>query len=1001
MTSDDPENSEFDEPKTSIEHGGRQEPDALDAGLAAAFASSVDHGDLVEAEAEPDLIGQLINNRFRLISKIGQGGMGTVWLAEQIEPVRRQVALKLVRHGRDSRLVLSRFEAERQALAILDHPNIAKVFDGGVTEFGLPFFVMELIRGTPITKYCDARKLSLPKRLELFADVCSAVQHAHQKGIIHRDIKPANVLVEDIDQRAVPKVIDFGVAKAIGFSLTEFEADTGWGMIVGTLEYMSPEQASQESSDIDTRTDIYSLGALLYELLAGVPPFRSSELARAGMWEMLRLIRESEPPRPSWKLSSSNSQASTAANRNTNSQGLVQMLRNDLDWIVMKAIEKDRNRRYETAASLGDDVRRYLANLPVTARPPSQWYQVKKFIRRNRGFVAAAGAVLAALVLGTVVSVYFAWKANESRRASDWSEQRALTREVEARQNLALAMEAVDRFCDQVADDPRLAQHDLQSLRRELLQKAVEFQESLLQSRGHSSDAELDIAHSQIRLARISLLTGDREKANDYFSKGIEKLRSLVAKQPLVTALHAELAIEQSRFGNLLQSSGVPDAAEKFLRDGVAEANKLQADPAPTPDANHDAKRAVIQTNHLLANFLIGHRPEVDFTQRLGEAESLLLTAAKLQTELVESDSNDRDAAILLAQIEMQIARIYLHGLNIRRFRETSPHLEHAKILLESKTATDVNGSTHDNLVQVLAMQARVRRLENNLLESEQGLKQAIQLATENSLRFPSVIGYRSRLGGLLNEFALLFALQKKWVDVKPAALESIDVWKIVLGLDPKNSVAIGGLGEAWGNLALAERNLELLPEALEHIGKSIELAESVIGGGSEWSRGSLGAAYELRSVWLFDDGKLDRALSDLERATELTSTNVLIQPKLRSYRARTIAAQGNWQSAESEIRQLVESMPQERTMGYGIPLLVAAEAMSIAATKAEISAELLPADQKTKAEELKKYAVELISLATQCGVRDTVFLDSRKNFDSLRLRADYKAAIESLAPQK
>jgi len=339
---------------------------------------------------------------YKLVEVIGEGGMGTVCLAQQSQPVKRLVALKVIKSGMDSRQVVARFEAERQALALMDHPNIAKVLDGGVTPDGRPYFVMELVKGVPITKFCDERHLTPRLRLELFVPVCLAVQHAHQKGIIHRDLKPSNVLVAQYDGMPIPKVIDFGVAKAAGQSLTDKTLVTGIGSIVGTLEYMSPEQAEINQLDIDTRSDIYSLGVLLYELLTGSTPFSKKDLEKAGMLEMLRVIREQEPSKPSTKLSTADGLPTLAANRGTEPAKLTRLVRGELDWIVMKALEKDRNRRYETANGFAIDIQRYLADEPVMACPPSARYRLKKLMRRHRGPVLAAVLVFLALVGGII-----------------------------------------------------------------------------------------------------------------------------------------------------------------------------------------------------------------------------------------------------------------------------------------------------------------------------------------------------------------------------------------------------------------------------------------------------------------------------------------------------------------------------------------------------------------------------------------------------------------------
>ena len=365
--------------------------------------------------AAAELFGTIIGN-YKLLDRLGEGGFGVVYLAEQLQPVQRQVAIKIIKPGMDSRQVISRFETERQALALMDHPNIAKVFDAGAIPevrnqepavgsqtpeltpgSGRPFFVMELVNGLPITKYADREQLSPQQRLELFIPVCQAVQHAHQKGVIHRDLKPSNVIIALYDGKPVPKVIDFGVAKAIGSKLGEETVHTDVGAIIGTLEYMSPEQAELNNLDIDTRADIYSLGVILYELLTGAPPFTAKQLRSAAFDEMLKMIREIEPMKPSTRL------LERAANVSDRSLALAaRQLLGELDWIVMKALEKDRARRYETANGMAMDLQRYLADEPVLAGPPSRLYRARKFLRRHK-FGVASSVGISLLLIGGIV----------------------------------------------------------------------------------------------------------------------------------------------------------------------------------------------------------------------------------------------------------------------------------------------------------------------------------------------------------------------------------------------------------------------------------------------------------------------------------------------------------------------------------------------------------------------------------------------------------------------
>ena len=383
----------------------------------------------ITLESSPNLEGPgSVIGRYKLLEKIGEGGFGAVWAAEQRKPVKRRVALKIIKLGMDTKQVVARFEAERQALALMDHPNIAKVLDAGATETGRPYFVMELVRGIPIIEYCDQAKLSIRDRLDLFIKVCNAIQHAHQKGIIHRDIKPSNILITLHDGVPVPRIIDFGIAKATQQELTELTIYTQHNQFIGTPAYMSPEQAEMSGLDIDTRSDIYSLGVLLYELLTGRTPFDAKELMQSGIDQMRKIIREKEPQKPSIKFATLqiDEQSTTATRHSTDSPKLISLLRGDLDWIVMKCLEKDRARRYETASGLAVDIERLLRNEPVMARPPSAAYRVTKFLRRNKLMAMAGTAVVAALVLGILGSTWQAVRATRAER-----EQSRLRKEAE------------------------------------------------------------------------------------------------------------------------------------------------------------------------------------------------------------------------------------------------------------------------------------------------------------------------------------------------------------------------------------------------------------------------------------------------------------------------------------------------------------------------------------------------------------------------------------------
>ncbi len=447
-------------------------------------------------------IGTVIAGRYSLVELIGEGGMGSVYLASQTEPVKRQVALKLIKTGMDSRGVLARFDAERQALALMDHPNIARIYDGGLTPAGQPFFVMELVCGVPLTEYCDQKRLTVKARLELFVSACQAVQHAHQKGIIHRDLKPGNVLVTEVDGRPTPKVIDFGVAKATEANLTDMSlSDTG--AIVGTPAYMSPEQADPSSMDIDTRTDVYALGVILYELLVGSPPLDSRDFRRGAILEMLRMVREVDPPRPSTKLSTADALPNIAANRSIEPARLAKLLQGELDWVVMKALEKDRNRRYDTANGFARDIQRYLADEVVEARPPSRSYRLKKFVKRNKIQVIAASLVLFALVAGMSGTTFGMIRAEQRRQ--------------EAERNLAFAKKGNEILGSVFAglEPKKIAEsgRPVQDVLRENLVKAVK------QLEGSAIGDPLEVSEMQETLGQSLFGLGEYDLAVEVWEK--------------------------------------------------------------------------------------------------------------------------------------------------------------------------------------------------------------------------------------------------------------------------------------------------------------------------------------------------------------------------------------------------------------------------------------------------------------------------------------------------
>jgi serine/threonine protein kinase len=508
---------------------------------------------------------------YRLLEQIGEGGFGIVFLAEQQQPVRRKVALKVLKPGMDTRQVVARFEAERQALAIMDHPTIARVYDGGATPSGRPYFVMELVRGVPITDFCDQNQLTPRQRLELFVPVCQAVQHAHQKGIIHRDLKPSNILVVMHDTKPVPKVIDFGIAKALGQELTDKTLFTGFAQLVGTPLYMSPEQAGMSGLDIDTRTDIYSLGVLLYELLTGTTPFPKERFQQAAFGEIRRIIGEEEPPRPSTRLSESNDTLrSISALRQTEPAKLTKLVRGELDWIVMKALEKDRNRRYESASALAQDVRRHLADEPVQACPPSAGYRLRKFLRRNRGPALAASLVLMALAGGIVGTTIGFVQAEQARQAeAKRAEGERLAKET-AEKRLGQIEKGIDILGSIFENlDPRAEEKEGRPLRAILGERLDQAAAAL---EGEAVGDPLVVARLQDRLGQTYLGLGHAAKAESLFTKALATRKAeLGADHPdALDSMHNQALA-------YLAAGELPQAIERFEQLRDAQLKRLGA----------------------------------------------------------------------------------------------------------------------------------------------------------------------------------------------------------------------------------------------------------------------------------------------------------------------------------------------------------------------------------------------------------------------------------------
>jgi serine/threonine protein kinase/tetratricopeptide (TPR) repeat protein len=619
---------------------------------------------------------------YKLLQVIGEGGFGTVYLAEQETPVRRRVALKLIKLGMDTNQVIARFEAERQALAIMDHPNIARVFDAGATDNGRPYFVMELVKGDPITQYCDAARLTTQQRLELFIPVCQAVQHAHQKGIIHRDIKPSNVLVTLHDGKPVPKIIDFGIAKATQARLTEKTLFTEFRQMVGTPEYMSPEQAEMSGLDIDTRSDVYSLGVLLYELLTGAPPFDPRELRSKAFAEMQRVIREVDPPRPSTRLSTMDQLPSVAAHRSTEPKKLSNTIRGELDWIVMKCLEKDRTRRYDSASALANDIGHHLADEPVAAHPPSAVYQASKLVRRHKLALGAAALVFVTLAVGLTIAMYGLRQAKRER-------DEANAQRVRAQEQTTVASEVQSFLTGMLGSvNPSTAQGRpvlvLDVLNKSAASVGSRFNDqpavesavrrsiaSTYTALGHS---DLALSHAQrvLDLSRAKL--GDQHRdtldANCEYALVLANLgRAPEAETMLRTALAAakqklgandQVTLHISdALGTVLQQVGRAGEAEPLMRDTLDRRRKVLGDDHPLTLASENNLAGALDANGRPGDAEVLYRDTVTRMRRtLGEDDPATLVALNDLAAILKTLGRGEEAEQIYRQLADRQTRI-------------------------------------------------------------------------------------------------------------------------------------------------------------------------------------------------------------------------------------------------------------------------------------------------------------------------------------------------------
>ena len=768
---------------------------------------------------------------YKLLEKLGEGGMGVVYLAEQEHPVRRQVALKLIKAGVGSPQAVARFEKERQTLALMDHPNIAQVLDAGTTSplrggnhgvdgsplpepgtgvggsrmrggdaggVGRSYVAMELVKGIPITRYCDQERLPPRERLELYLPVCHAVQHAHQKGVIHRDLKPSNVLIARHDGRPVPKVIDFGVAKAVGPTLSERARLTEVGVLVGTLEYMAPEQAELNNLDIDTRADVYSLGVILYELLTDSPPFTSQQFRDAGFSETLRLVQQVEPPKPSTRLSSSDELPRIAAARRMEPRALTKLLTGELDWIVMKCLEKDRTRRYGTADALAADIRRYLADEPVSAGPPSAGYRVRKFVRRNRRALTAALAFVLLLVTAVVMLTVALVAVNQERRQKDAALEAAGRRQQQARA-------ALDAMTSEIIGEWLAMQPALSLRQKEFLEAALRSYEEFAADTGQQEESRAGVAQACLRVGSIRQRLGQHKEAEAAWEQGRELYAALAADFPGVPAYRQALAEIHLRRGVLYRQTGRPGReADQAYGQALAIQEQLVAEHQDVPDYEKDRATTLYYLGILFDN-----------TGRPREADQTYRRALGILKQLVAEHQGVSGYRYSLARVQKDLGML-LDGAPGRSrpgaldspgpLREAKELLEQAVATLKQLAAADPTRREYrDTLARTHNHLGNVFRDGGRHIQAEDAFRQTLTVRKELVAAYPMEPDFRRGLAITLNNLGILL----KNDDQNPDRLrEAEDVFGQALDIHKRLREDFPGVPDHENELAGAMVNL-------------------------------------------------------------------------------------------------------------------------------------------------------------------------------------------------
>lgn len=914
---------------------------------------------------------------YRLIEEIGSGGMGSVWRAEQVEPIRREVAIKIIKAGMDTKAVITRFENERQALAMMDHPNIAKVLDAGVTPTGQPFFIMELVNGLPLTKFADEAKLTTNERLELFVLICNAIQHAHQKGIVHRDLKPANILVTSIDGRPIPKVIDFGVAKAIGDSLLDESLATELGAVIGTLEYMSPEQAGYSGVDIDTRADIYSLGVVLYELLTGLRPIDRKRLRAAGIGEMIRVIKEDEPSKPSTRLSTNEALPSLAATRKIDPRKLTALLKGELDWVVMKCLEKSRDRRYETANGLGRDIQRFLAGETVEARPASTAYRLSKFVRRNKGLVIATSLVSVSLLGGILGTSLGMFEANRQRiRAVGKAEEAENARIEETRQRRLAqaanqqALDALQSFTSNLMEDLLGSRTEINEVERKVLLDAMKQWESFATSKGDTIEARKMRAQGASNLAIIQFRLGMIQQAVASDQQAVDIWKDLYDSHPNDRDFRKRLAISYQNLGGSLRENGRrTDAAVNFQNAVDLFTSIDNADQADSDSRNRLAKSLISVGN-----------VQRDLGQ-LDDSFAAYSKALEIQQEMSESDPENEALRESKAGCLWSLATV---AFRQNQRDQTTKYYQQAIAEFEWLVAQVPNDKKR--AFELARLNSEFGVTLSDYQQDEASivyLEKAVGIQQDLVEEFPSIENYSYELARTLRNQANTLRYLKRLDEATACINQSIDVFN---RLTQKNDSVLkyhSGLGLGFRIRAELQYDQGLADDSLESLNRSIETLLRTYERDTTHTpvQIQLAVGYQARAELLNKKQRFAEAASDWEQALKFCRDND--RTEFRIQQAYSLLGAGQIEDGLSKTNALSQESELSKYHYIGLSKVYTA-----ASTKVP-----------DRAEEFKSLARQSLKRAIQLGFDRRDQLQNEQDLQPLLGEPEFKELIDRLQP--